>query len=408
VANRERHTTEPSEPDRTTLRCFVIGPIGNRHAAAGSKDRETYEEALQVLELVIEPACKAVGLEPIRADGLGRPGEITDQVFRRLRNDDVVIADLTGANANVMYELGLRHTCDLLTVQVGEFGRLPFDINVIRTVQFSRSPYGLVTARDELIGLLEAGLAGEYDPVSATRVWNEARVDPGNVADGPSDEGEAIEALAAPDDAPGFLDLLAAGEDGQERVNEAADAISAAMQAMGDLAVASTQRMAQSDAQGRGMKGRLALTIEFAASLSKVAEEFEQAASVYVDAMEAVSSANLAIIERLEQDPSQVQEASDWAMMTRRLAATARDTLSSVSEFADTMNENAKLARVLREPTSKIVRGLEQFAVATGVVDEWDRRLQALGVPVPPEDWEPDETPPTEPDQTESSESSDE
>jgi hypothetical protein len=58
-----------------------------------------------------------------------------------------------------------------LTVQIGEFGRLPFDVNVIRTVQFSRSESGLIRARDELIQILSAGLAGEYDSVTATRIW---------------------------------------------------------------------------------------------------------------------------------------------------------------------------------------------------------------------------------------------
>jgi hypothetical protein len=376
-----------SEPaDVRTLNCFVIGPIGNRHALPGSEERQTYEEAIQVLEEVIEPACKAVGLEPVRADGLARAGEIPDQVFRRLRDDDVVIADLTGANANVMYELGLRHTQNKLTLQVGEFGRLPFDVNVIRTVQFSRSPNGLIKARDELVAMLETGLAGEYDLVSATRVWTEVAGRPIETEQ-PEEETAEDTSAGETDDPPGFVDLLAAGEDGQDRLSAAADEMSASMEAMGELAVQSTARMTESDARGRGMKGRLALTIEFATDLSKIAEEFEASVDDYVRAMADVSAANLAIIEQLEADPSQVQEAMDWAQMVRRLAATSRETLSSVSEFAATLNQNAKLARALRQPTDKIVRGLNAMADATGVMDEWDRRLQALGVPVPPPEW---------------------
>src|SRR5262249_31637457 len=155
--------------------CFVIGPIGNRHAPHGSEERRAYEEAVEVYEEVIVRACRApsVGLEPVRADGLSNPGELTEQIFRRLRDDDVVIADVTGANPNVMYELGLRHTRNKLTVQLGEYSRLPFDVNVIRTVMFSRSENGLINARKELQQLLETGLADEWDPVSATRVWND-------------------------------------------------------------------------------------------------------------------------------------------------------------------------------------------------------------------------------------------
>ena len=53
--------------ERQRLRCFVIGPIGNRFANPGTDERGNYEEAIQVLEEVILPACNSVGLTPIRA-----------------------------------------------------------------------------------------------------------------------------------------------------------------------------------------------------------------------------------------------------------------------------------------------------------------------------------------------------
>ena len=45
---------------------------------------------------VIEPACFSVGLEPVRADKIARPGEITEQVFAQIHDADIVIADVTG------------------------------------------------------------------------------------------------------------------------------------------------------------------------------------------------------------------------------------------------------------------------------------------------------------------------
>src|SRR5437899_1697100 len=108
------------------VKCFVIGPIGDRNAPPGSPDRQRYEDALEVFESVIRPACEMLGLDPVRADKIATPGEITEQVCRHLRDDDVVVADVTDANPNVMYELGLRHTRDLLTIQIGEEARLPF------------------------------------------------------------------------------------------------------------------------------------------------------------------------------------------------------------------------------------------------------------------------------------------
>jgi hypothetical protein len=68
-----------------------------------------------------------------------------------------------------------------------------------------------------------------------------------------------------------------------------------------------------------------------------------------------------------------------------------RGALSELAGFTEIMKENAKISRVLRSPTDKIVGALQKFGSATEVADEWDRRLQGLGVPVPPLDWEPDD-----------------
>jgi hypothetical protein len=384
-----RELAETADGGPQALTCFVIGPIGNRHAPVGSEERLVYEDALQVLEEVVEPACAAVGLDPVRADGLTRAGEITEQVFRRLHNDDVVIADLTGANANVMYELGLRHTRAKLTIQIGEYGRLPFDVNVVRTVMFSRSRHGLVQARNELIELLQAGIAGEFDPVAATRVWSEAGGGTvKEIAEPSLTTGQKDEEIE--DEAPGFLDLVAGAEAHQEEFLRHAEGIAESIQEMGALAEQSVARVAQSDAQGKGMRGRLALAVEYANGLSQIADVLENQIDQYVTSLEAISGGNLAIIEGLEDDPSQLADAMEYALTTRRLAQTARESMASLSGMVETMEDNAKLSKVLREPTRRITKALGRQADATAVIDEWDRRLQALGVPMPPEDWEPD------------------
>ena len=68
----------------------------------------------------------------------------------------------------MMYELGLRHTRDLLTIQIGEYGQLPFDLKAVRTLAFSRSERGLIDARKLLSRALAVGLAEGGDPVTAT------------------------------------------------------------------------------------------------------------------------------------------------------------------------------------------------------------------------------------------------
>jgi hypothetical protein len=108
-----------------------------------------------------------------------------------------------------------------------------------------------------------------------------------------------------------------------------------------------------------------------------------------MSALERVSGGTLVLIDQLEADPSRVGEAETFGLVTRRLVSTTRESMSSLAELATSMEEAAKASRVLRQPTRKIVHEFQRLQWSLSAMDEWDRRLQALGVPVPPEDWEP-------------------
>jgi hypothetical protein len=204
------------------LTCFIVGPIGDRLEPPGTDGRLRYEQATQIWENVFEPACQRFGMTPVRADKIAESGEIPEQIFTFLRDADVVIADLTGGNANVMYELGLRHTRDKITIQIGEHERLPFDVNTIRTVKFKRTEAGLIDARNALEEAIRAALNGDGKPVTATRVWNElATLEPGAVAAAAAKSLEVDDPDDREDeDAPGQLDLLATGESAMEAIGE--------------------------------------------------------------------------------------------------------------------------------------------------------------------------------------------
>ena len=169
---------------------------------------------------------------------------------------------------------------------------------MIRTVMFSRSPHGLIAARNELIEVLRRGLAGEFDPVGATRIWTQTsaadEVVDARTASQPADHPHSSEEPA------GFLDLIAEGEAQQDVVNETAEAIAGAMERLGALAVDATAEMEASDARGGGMRGSLVVIGRFAEDLDGVAQELEDSVGRFEDALTAVSSASFAIVERLE------------------------------------------------------------------------------------------------------------
>jgi hypothetical protein len=110
----------------------------------------------------------------------------------------------------------------------------------------------------------------------------------------------------------------------------------------------------------------------------------------YESALGGVSAGTLALIERMEQDPGDLDEGQEFGMAMRQMAVTTRDSMGTLAEMVDGINANARLSRVLREPSARLTAALDRVANTTAVVDEWDRRLQSLGIPLPPEDWEPD------------------
>ncbi len=82
---------------------FVVMQIGDK----GSAERRRADE---VYELVLVPVLNELGLTPYRSDLDPTPGTITPQLLKKLLEARLVIADLTGRNPNVFYELGIAHT----------------------------------------------------------------------------------------------------------------------------------------------------------------------------------------------------------------------------------------------------------------------------------------------------------
>jgi hypothetical protein len=108
--------------------CFYITPIG-------SPDTEIRKHSNLFLESIVEPAIRTIGLRVIRADQIDKPGMITRQIIEYILRARLVVADLSFSNANVFYELALRHAARLPVVQIIQQGDpIPFDISHMRTI----------------------------------------------------------------------------------------------------------------------------------------------------------------------------------------------------------------------------------------------------------------------------------
>ena len=114
--------------------CFFIAPIGDD----GGEIRKRSDG---VRDWMVKPAAEAAaGLQTVRADDVGKPGQITAQAVQHCLKAKAAVADLTGGNPNVYYELSVRHGAQLPVVLIAEDGtKLPFDISQSRVIFFDHT-----------------------------------------------------------------------------------------------------------------------------------------------------------------------------------------------------------------------------------------------------------------------------
>lgn len=114
-------------------------PFGRKTDAAG---RVTNFDS--VFQKIIVPGVEKAGLEPIRADEEKIGGTIHKPMFERLMLCHYAVADITGANPNVFYELGIRHALRPATTAIVflEGTIIPFDVALVRGISYKTDGAG--------------------------------------------------------------------------------------------------------------------------------------------------------------------------------------------------------------------------------------------------------------------------
>src|SRR5690348_3876559 len=134
--------------------CFVVMPFGVKpDGQGGSVNFDA------VYEQLLAPAIREAQLEPLRADQEVVGGVIHKPMFERLILANYAVADLTTANTNVFYELGVRHAVrPYSTVLVSaDVKRVPFDLAPDRVLPYALDARGRpAKADDDRAGLVRA------------------------------------------------------------------------------------------------------------------------------------------------------------------------------------------------------------------------------------------------------------
>lgn len=132
-----------------TKKCLVICPFGPE----GSEERKRSDE---IFNYLIKPVAAQKGYETKRLIDEANPGFISGELMQRLYQADIVIADITGSNPNVFYELALRHSMARPFIHISEdTDNIPFDVAQAQVTKISISLEGIDKTKKNLSQQIE-------------------------------------------------------------------------------------------------------------------------------------------------------------------------------------------------------------------------------------------------------------
>jgi CheY-like chemotaxis protein len=115
------------------------------------------DELMPVYINGVIPAVKSRNYVIKRGDNFFSNNHIMAEVWSAIYAAKFVIADCTGQNANVFYELGMAHTLGKPTIPITQVrADIPFDIRSLRYIQYSDTPEGLIKLRFDLEQVIDS------------------------------------------------------------------------------------------------------------------------------------------------------------------------------------------------------------------------------------------------------------
>ncbi|MFD0684325.1 hypothetical protein [Actinomadura fibrosa] len=360
-------TGEPDDVPSQPWTCFAIGPLGDALAELGTPDRDIYESSLYVYANITQAACQPFGITPFRADDLPGTGEIFDQICQQVKDADLVIADLSGLNPNVVFELALRQGTGKPTIQLSDGGELPYYLSKVRTIRFQRTPNGMVQARQELQRTLEAGLREGFGLLTPARILNGVIVaKPGDPPDSPDDE-----------DRLGLFDAMVRIEEELEAIPEDTAEMEAAFEAFGSVNEAFGADFARMGDGGSVKAGR-AVTVRYAAAISGPADSLDGAASRFLERVRSLDTGIRGLLDFVSSTP-RAEWPDEFESLLRQiasLAVTYDEPLPELGEFVAFLNWAGNISTAVRKPFKRMSDAITRVEKAFPFLQEWAKLAQ--------------------------------
>lgn len=229
---------------------------------------------------LIVPALESAGYQVRRADSPIDQRNILKDIVRGIDHADLIVAELTSLNPNVLYELGIAHALLKPTVMLTQdIESVPFDLRSYRVMVYSTRYNEVKELQDHLYEIaqeLKEGPISFENPVTdfAPSLLGSRET----IGRRPKPEEEVEPAAIAEEEEPGMLDFVVEAERSMEEIIEYTDKVN-------ELTSSLSQKMTARTAEFESIKGRA--TPGSAARMHKVAKAVASDMIEYAEKVEA-------------------------------------------------------------------------------------------------------------------------
>lgn len=177
----------------------------------------------------------------------------------------------------------------------------------------------------------------------------------------------------APDNEPGYLDLMAEAEVAFPRWADTVQRLGACLVEFNSVVEPLQQQVEASDRSGAGARGRIVILHELTQALDPIANEITDLGHKYASDLIEIDPAILTILRLVSESPDEVdrETTEDFFANIEYLAKSASDAMGMLRQFVEQLNIAGRMSRELRRTTSKISTALQSLIDGQELMDGW-------------------------------------
>lgn len=338
----------------------------------------------KIYEKLIKPPLEEVGYEVKRADDFTSRNNILQTIVVGIAQADLIIAEISVVNANVMYELGICHALDKPTIMICQsLDEIPFDLRSYKLEVYSTDFDEVDKLKDSIREAGEEHLKSSItfgNPV--TDFWPkdiERSIWSKEIVLSVTAEDDILEVvMEEPEEEKGVLDYLF---DGNEAMESIAETIGFIMKSMEEMTTALSSKSSaidevkSSDSPNSAMRMRR-LAILAAADLTKHAQDIENKLPGYENDVQSFTESFDGISSL---SPSKSEEDISNLRQLRGLLSTLSDSIDSGLEglhsYMDSLPAMKGISKELNKASQRLHKGMSKFIENTELMQSACSRI---------------------------------